>query len=223
MTDPADRLLADLQRAHHEAAALAGHEPLGVRVVERVPDQREYLVAFDGPSFLCLDPELGAERRAHVVREAASASILWERVEEEVDATRLRGLAAAAGRVLAIGMSDDEIGGTLQLVAQRALDLAAWRERPERAVATLTEADVAIQGQEALHRAYGAFVARSEPLVERQDELPGDLVDALRAFEESAGAAGAGRRLADALAEALPACHEQAEQIVSFHLTPLGE
>lgn len=221
MTDLSEQLLADLQRAHREAAEFAGNEPLGVRVVERVPDQREYLVAFEGPAFLCLDPDLGAEARAEVVREAASASILWERVESEVDGSRLRGLAAAAGRVLAVGMPDDEVAGALQLVAQRALDLADWRDRPERAVAMLTEADVAIQRQEALYRAYGAFVKRSEHLVERQDQLADDLVDSLRAFEESAGTAGAGRRLADALAEALPACHEQAEQIVSGHLTPL--
>ncbi len=222
MSDAASAaLLSDLRRADAEATAIARRGPLGVRAVERSPGSRHYLVAFDDSSFLCLGSTLAVEPRAVAVREVASVSILWERVESEVAGDRLRALAAAAGRVLVAGVPDG-VGDAVQLVAQRALELAEWRERPERAIATLTGADEAIQLQEALYRAFDAFVRRSQPLVERQSELAGDLVDALRAFEESAAAAGAATRLAGQLADALPGCHEQADQIVAGHIVPLA-
>ncbi len=221
--DGADALLAALRSAHAAALAAGGREPLGLRAVEAAPGRRAYLVAFDGPAFLCLRGDLAVESREAAVREVASASILWERLEALVSPERLHGLASAAGRALAVGAGDAEVTAALGLVGQRALALAEWRGVPGRELAALADVDHAVRLQEELHRSYALFVRASEPMVQAQERLPSELVDALRALEEAAATAGAGARLADQLAEALPGCREAAAEIAAAHLTPLGE
>lgn len=223
---PGDGVRALVERlgaARDAAAAIAGRPPLGVRAVEPAQGRRSYLCAFEGPAFLCLDDGLAAERDARRVREAASASLLWEQVESLVDVAALRDLAAAIGRLLARGGGPPEVAASLEVVAARALDLARWRDDPARAVASVPELDRCIAAQERLVGAYRRFLRASEPLVEEQDRLDDGLVEALRDVEESAAAAGAAERLADRLAVALPESEDGADQVARAHLTRLEE
>ena len=214
-------LVDGLVGARDAARALTGREPLGVRAVEPAPGRRGYVVAFEGPAFLCLDGRLRAEPDGRRAREAASASLLWEDVERLVDAEALRDLAADAGRVLALGHDPGGILTSVGAVAARALELAAWREEPVRALASLPDLDGGVALQERLVGAYARFMRVSEPLVAVQDELDPDLREALRDLEGAAARAGAGQRLADLLAAAMPACQEGAGEMLAAHLTRL--
>lgn len=216
-----EELVDGLSSARDAAAGLSGRPPLGVRAVEPAAGRRSYLVAFDGPGFLCLSADLTAEGDERRAREAASASLLWETVEVLVDAPALRELAQAIGRFLAIGGELSAVSQTLEAVATRALALAAWREEPLRALASLPALDDGVALQERLHTAWSLFVRASEPLVEAQDTLTPDIVAALRDVEESAGRAGAAERLADRLAGAMPGCEDGADQMVAAHITRL--
>lgn len=219
--DPALALVEGLGRARDAAGDLAGRPPLGVRAVEPSAGRRVYVAAFEGPAFLCLGPDLRAEDDLRRAREASSASLLWEHVEALVDADDLRALAAAVARALAVGEDPHGIMAILQTVAARALELAAWRDEPVRALASVPDLDRAVVLQERMVGSYARFVRASEPLVERQDELSDELVAALRGLEEAAGRAGAGERLAERLAAAMPACEEGADMMVQAHLTRL--
>ncbi len=208
-------LVARLGAARDAAAAHAGEAPLGIRAVEPVAGRRAYVAAFPGPAFLWLDERLEPEADARRAREAASASLLWEHLEAVVDADALRDLAAAIGRLLALGGDPPDVTGPLETVAARALELAAWREDPLRAVASLPDLDEGAAVQDRLHGAYARFMRASDPLVAVQDTLPDALVGALRDVEEAAARAGAGDRLADRLAAAMPECDDGAGQMLA--------
>ncbi|MGD9696938.1 MAG: hypothetical protein AB7V42_14900 [Thermoleophilia bacterium] len=214
-------LVDDLEAARAAARAVAGVAPLGVRAVEPLAGRRAYLCAFEGPAFLCLDAALRPEAGERRVREAASASLLWEHLEVLVDAGRLRTLAAAVGRLLALGGDPPQVAAALEVVATRALELATWREHPLRALASVPDLDRATALQERVVGAWGLFVRASDPLVERQDELGADLVGALRHVEETAQAAGVHARLAESLAAAMPDCAEGAAEVAAAHITRL--
>ncbi len=224
---PADAAIAalveDLGRAREAASAVAGRPPLGVRAVEAAPGRRGYVAAFEGPAFLCLAGDMRAEGDGARAREAAQASLLWEHVEGLVDADALRALAVAAGRVLALGRDPEGVLAPIGTVASRALDLVAWREEPLRALASMPDLDRAVALQERLVGAYARFVRLSEPLVAVQDTLDGEFLEALGELERAAGRAGAGRRLADELAAALPDCREGADEMAAAHITRLAE
>jgi hypothetical protein len=215
-------LVAALSSARDAAEALAGRRPLGLRAVEPSSGRRSYLCAFEGPAFLCLTGAMRAEGDLRRAREAASASLLWEHLEAMVDADALRELAGSIGRVLALGRDPAEVTDPLAAVAARALELAAWRDAPIRALASLPRLDEGVALQERLVGAYALFVRASEPLVERQESLDQGLVVSLRAVEESAARAGAPERLADRLAAAIPACEEGADEMMAVHITRLG-
>lgn len=215
-------LVDDLGAAREAAGAIAGRPPLGLRAVELADDRRAYLCAFEGPAFLCLDGDLRPEASARAARQVATAGLLWEQAEGLVDAERLRELAGAVGRALAMGVEGAGVEDALGEVAELALALAAWREEPRRAVASLPDLDAGVARQERLLIGYGRFVAASEPLAADQDRLAPDLVQALRSVEEAAARAGAGERLAVRLADAMPGCDEGAGEIVAAHLTRLA-
>jgi hypothetical protein len=82
-------------------------------------------------------------------------------------------------------------------------------------VASLPDLDRAVALHERLVGAYARFVRASEPLVAAQDTLSSALIDALRELEAAAGRAGAGERLAERLAAALPECREGADEMVA--------
>jgi hypothetical protein len=223
-SEAALRELVDrLGAARDAAAAIVGRPPLGVRAVESRAGRRGYLCAFPGPAFLCLTAELGPETDAGRVREAASASLIWEHLEAMVDAAALRDLAAAIGRLLALGGDPPEVARALETVADRALALTVWREDPGRALASVPDIDEASALHERLWGAYARFVRASEPLVGMQEGLDPRLVEALRDVEEHAARAGAAERLAERLAGAMPECAEGADQVVAAHLARLGE
>ena len=178
-------------------------------------------MAFEGPAFLCLAADLTAEVDERRAREAASASLLWETVETLVDAAALRELARAVGRFLAVGGELTAVSQTLETLAARALELAAWRDEPLRALASLPALDDGVALHERLATAYSLFVRASEPLVGVQDTLTPEVIAALREVEEAAGRAGAAERLADRLAGAMPGCEDGADQMVAAHLTRL--
>jgi hypothetical protein len=207
-------LVERLGAARDAAAAVAGEAPLGVREVEPAAGRRAYLAAFPGPAFLCLDDRLAPESDRRRAREAASASLLWEHVEAIVDPDALRDLASAIGRLLALGGDPPEVTGPLETVGARALELAAWREDPMRAVASVPDIDAGAAIQDRLHGAYTRFMRASDPLVAVQDTLPDGLVAALRDVEEAAARAGAADRLADRLAAAMPECDDGAGQML---------
>ena len=129
-------------------------------------------------------------------------------VETLVDADALRELARAIGRLLALGGDPTAVSETLETVAARALELAAWRDEPLRALASLPALDEgALAPARAPGRGLRALLRASEPLVAVQDTLTPELIAALREVEEGAGA-GAGERLADRLAGAMPECED---------------
>jgi hypothetical protein len=217
----ADDLLRGLTAAHAAATAQAATAPLGLRGVEITSGDRAYLCAYDGPVFLCLDVGLAPETSARRVEQVASASLVWEQLEALVDGDRLRELAAAGARVLAITTDPTEMGESIEAVADHALELATWRDQPERALASLPQIDVSCARHERVFRAYERFVAATEGLVAEQDALSPELVGALRGFEEAAGRAGAAERLAPRLGPIIEACHAAAQEIAAAHLTPL--
>jgi hypothetical protein len=220
--DVAEQLVADLTAAQAAGGDIAGRPALGVRAVEPAPGRRWYLRAFEGPEFLCLRADLRPEREERPARRIAAASLLYEHAETLVDPDALRDLARAASRLLASGTEQGPLVDAVAVLAQEALDLAAWREAPERALASLTELERGAARHERLRTAYAAFVTASEPLVAVQGELPAQRVADLRALEEAAGRAGVAEPLSATLGAAVPACDEGAAEILAAHLTPLA-
>lgn len=221
-TNPAQALLSQLTAAHAAATEHLGIAPLGLRAVEVTSGGRDYLCAFDGPVFLCLGAGLAPEPLARRVEQVASASLVWEQLEALIDADRLQDLVAAGARVLAVTNEPASMSEAIAMVAEHALSLAAWRAQPERALASLPQIDLACAQHERVFRSYERFVSATEGLVAAQDELPPDLVAALRSFEEAAGRAGVGERLAPRLGPVIEACHDAATQIAAAHVTPLS-
>ncbi len=220
--DPWERALArELTEAAEAAEAAAGREPLGIRAIEPLDGRRWYLAAFAGPAFLCLDRALTAERDGRRVRAAASASLLVEAVEALLPPDELRYFSEAGARLIAQSAGSPHLDEALQATGQAILALLAWREDPQREVASVAAVDTAVALQERAFDAYGRYVAVSEPLVSRQDELAPDLVSALRVYEEAAGRAGVAEKLASRLADAMADCEEGAEQVAAAHLVPL--
>lgn len=221
MDAAAERLLTDLEAARGRAEVVAGRAPLGLRAVEPALGRRGYLCAFDGPAFLCLTAELEAETAERRAREVAVAGLLFELAEELVDAEALRDLARAGGRLLALG-ADGDLADALGATAERALALAAWREAPERALASLPALEAAGRLHDGVRESYSRFITASDPLVALQDRLPAERVEALRAMEEAAGRAGLGEQLTPRLGGAVPSCDAGADEILAAHLTRLA-
>lgn len=212
-----------LARAAAAAGELGPTEPIGVRAVEPRVGIRRYLCAFAGPRFLCLDAELRPVTQARPVREAAAAVLLWERALDEVDVGALHAFASASGALLARGVPGAAVDAALQELTAAALRLAAWKDAPERALASVTDIEDAIARQAAVRDRYGDFVRATDPLAADQDSLEPDLVAALREIEECAGRARVADPLAGRLGEWMADCDEGAADVVVAHITPLDE
>lgn len=218
---PVESLVADLGRAWGAAEGLAGRAPVGVRAVEPAVGRRSYLAAFDEGVFLCLGGDLAAERDAAQVREVAACVLLVEHAESLVDVAELELVASLAARL--VGLLDDRpILDALAAVGQASIDLAAWRTAPERALASLPELEHGIRRHDRVREGFARFVEATEPLVMRQDELPDEVVAALRDLEQAAGRAGLDRPLAAAAAEAMAAIDAGAQEMVAGHLTRMS-
>lgn len=214
-------LVTELTQAAEAASGAAGRPPIGVRAVEPLDGRRWYLAAFAGPRFLCLDQALATEGERRRVHAAASAGLLVEAVEALLPPDDLRYFSEAGARLIALDAPTPGLDAALQRTGQDALALLAWREDPRREVASVAAVDVGVALQERMFTSYGCYVSASEPLVARQDELEPDLVSALRVYEEAAGRAGAGEKLASRLGDVMMDCEEGAEEVVAAHLTPL--
>lgn len=217
----AHALAARMADARDAAEALAGRPMIGLRAVAPGTGGLAWLVAFDGPAFLCLDEALRPAEALARVRDVAQASLAAEVVEEMVDADALRALAPAAAALDAWRAEIPAAAEALGRAAAHASALAGWRDAPERVVASLVEIDAAVTMQERAHAAYATFVGVTEPLVERQDQLDAGLLNALAAVEQAAGAAGLGGSLAKMMGQGMGGIAEAADEMAASHLTPL--
>ncbi len=219
--DPFTRLSSDVESAVAAAIAVAGMDPLGLRPVEPGTGGRGYVVAFDGPAFLCLNTDLKPERSAARADELARAVLLVESAEVLLDPVALRALAPAA-EALAPWEADLTMAlDALSRAGEAALHLAEWREDHLRAVASLVALDDAIGRQGRARGAYAAFVGATETLVARQESLDPAMVRALAAAESAAAAAGLADSLGGVLAASMGSIEEGAAEMMAAHLTPL--
>lgn len=223
MSGPVDVALLERQMAdaRDAAQALAGSPMAGLRAVRPGTGGRAWMVAFDGPAFLCLDDALAPVTGIARVRDVAQALLAAEVVDEMVDADALR---AVRPHVDALGRYADQLPAAVQAL-HRAADaadaLAAWRDEPGRIVASLVDIDAAALLQQRAYAAYATFAGVTEPLVARQHELDQGLVAALVAVEQAASQAGLGASLGALLGEAMPGFVEAADEMAAAHITPL--
>lgn len=215
-----EALAACLGEAVAVAKAIGTNEPLGVRAIEVAEGQRAYLVAFDGPRFLAVNRDMAPITTPATVRMIASAALLVERAEDEIDVAALHALAKAGGRLIAGGELDGRLVDAVHAVAEAALRLGAWRAAPGRVVASLPEIDQAVLLHERLRGCWSSFTRLSGPLAEHQEDLSASLVAALSDVEACASACAANVPLTGRLTEWLEDCNDGADQILASNLIP---
>ncbi len=223
MTGPAPALgMDDRAAAARDAAqALAGRPPLALRAVAPGTGGTAWMAGFGDARFLCLDEDLQPVTSLTRVQDIAQTAVATEVVEERLDGSALRALRGPVEVLAARGWDLPTAVEALGRAVGAAEDLAAWREDPEREVASLVAMDAAIGIQQRAHAAYATFAALTEPLVQRQDELDTDLLAALVAVEQAAADAGLGASLGAMLGEGMGGIAEAADEVARGHLTPL--
>ena len=215
------RMEGDMMAAREAAVGVGGVPMLGLRAVRPGAGGRAWLVALEGPAFLCLDDALDPEPSLTRFRDVAQAGLAAELVDDAVDAAALRAFRAPAGAMAAWVGDMPAAVEALGRAAAAADELATWREDPRRIIASLIDLDEAAAIQERAHAAYATFAGLTEPLVERQDSLEPSLLQALIEVERAADAAGLGASLGKMLAEAMPGIVEAADEMARAHVTPL--
>ena len=215
------RMEGDMMAAREAAVGVAGVPMLGLRAVRPGAGGRAWLVALEGPAFLCLDDALDPEPSLTRFRDVAQAGLAAELVDDAVDAAALRAFRAPADAMAAWVADMPAAVEALGRAAAAADELATWREDPRRIIASLIDLDEAAAIQERAHAAYATFAGLTEPLVERQDSLDPALLQALIEVERAADAAGLGASLGKMLAEAMPGIVEAADEMARAHVTPL--
>lgn len=215
------RMEGDMMAAREAAVGVAGVPMLGLRAVRPGAGGRAWLVALEGPAFLCLDDALDPEPSLTRFRDVAQAGLAAELVDDAVDAAALRAFRAPADAMAGWVGDMPAAVEALGRAAAAADDLATWREDPRRIIASLIDLDEAAAIQERAHAAYATFAGLTEPLVERQDSLEPSLLQALIEVERAADAAGLGASLGKMLAEAMPGIVEAADEMARAHVTPL--
>jgi len=216
-----DRLQSEMVAARDAAQAIAGRAMAGLRAVRPGTGGRAWMVAFDGPGFLCLDDQLRPVEERARVHDVAQALVAAELVDEMVDAGALRAVRPCVDALAAVAGELPSAVQALGRAADAADDLAAWREAPERIEASLVGIDAAVLVQGRAHSAYATFAAITEPLVARQQELDAGLLSALVAVEQAAAEAGLGTSLGAVLGEGMPGIAEAADEMAAAHITPL--
>lgn len=216
-------LVNDLARAREVGLALVGAEPIGIRPVEPSPTERHYMLAFDGPRFLILDGGWQPVSSARTAATVASAVLIVERAEDEVDVDDLHALARACGAVIAGGGVPKQIDTALQELASAALRTAAWRVRPMHVVASLAQVDTALRLHDGVRGAFAAYERDSGWLAEHQADLDAGLVTALAEIDRAAGQAHVGAPLGERLAGWMPDCDEGAKQVVAAYAVALPD
>jgi hypothetical protein len=193
----------------------------GLRAVLPGTGGRAWMVAFEGPAFLCMDDHLRPADDLSRVRDVAQALLAAEVVDEMVDAAALRALRPHVDALGAFEAQHAAAVQALQRTADAADGLADWRDAPERIVASLVQVDAAALMQARAHSAYATFAGVTEPLVARQHELDQGLLAALVAVEQAAAEAGLGTLLSGVLGEGMPGIVEAADEMAAAHITPL--
>lgn len=215
------RMEGDMMAAREAAVAVAGVPMLGLRAVQPGTGGRAWLIALEGPAFLCLDDALDPEPTRARVLDVAQAGLAAELADDAIDATALRAFRGPAAAMDAWESDLPAAVAALGRAAEEADALAAWREDPRRIIASLVALDEAAAVQERAHAAYATFAGVTEPLVETQESLDPALIGALVEVERAAEAAGLGASLARMLAEAMPGIVEAADEMARAHVTPL--
>lgn len=216
------RMEGDMMAAREAAVGVAGVPMLGLRAVQPGAGGRAWLVALEGPAFLCLDDALDPEASITRFRDVAQAGLAAELADDAVNADALRAFRAPADAMAAWAGEMPAAVEALGRAADAADELAAWRDDPRRIIASLTDLDEAAAVQERAHAGYATFATLTEPLVERQDSLDPALLQALIDVERAADAAGLGASLGKMLAEAMPGIIEAADEMARAHVTPLS-
>ena len=124
------RMEGDMMAAREAAVAVAGVPMLGLRAVQPGTGGRAWLIALEGPAFLCLDDALDPEPTRARVLDVAQAGLAAELADEAVDATALRAFRAPAAAMDAWGADLPAAVAALGRAAEEADALAAWREDP---------------------------------------------------------------------------------------------
>lgn len=215
------RMEGDMMAAREAAVGVAGVPMLGLRAVQPGTGGRAWLVALEGPAFLCLDDALDPEPSLARFRDVAQAGLAAELVDDLLDAAALRAFRAPATAMEAWAADIAAAAEALARAADATDELAAWRDDPRRIIASLVDLDEAAAIQERAHAAYATFAGLTEPLVERQGSLDPALLQALIDVERAADAAGLGASLGKMLAEAMPGIVEAADEMARAHVTPL--
>lgn len=207
--------------ARDAAEAVAGMPMAGLRAVRPGTGGRAWMVAFDGPRFLCLDDSLEPVADLARARDVAQALLAAEVVDEMVDAAALRAVRAHVEAMAPFEADLPSAVPALRRAADACDELATWRDQPDRIVACLVDIDAAVLIQARAHSAYATFAGLTEPLVARQHELAPELLAALVAVEQAAGDAGLGASLGTVLGEGMPGIVEAADEMAAAHITPL--
>ncbi|MBM3633696.1 MAG: hypothetical protein FJW99_00125 [Actinobacteria bacterium] len=216
------RMEGEMMAAREAAVGVAGVPMLGLRAVQPGTGARAWLVALEGPAFLCLDDALDPEPSLARFRDVVQAGLAAELADDAVSADALRAFRAPADAMATWGGDLPAAVEALGRAADAADELAAWREDPRRIIASLVDVDEAAAVQQRAHAAYATFAGLTEPLVERQDSLDPALLQALVDVERAADAAGLGASLGKMLAEAMPGIIEAADEMARAHVTPLS-
>jgi hypothetical protein len=210
-----------MEAAADAAEGVAGRPMLGLRPVRPGTGGLSWLVAFTGPAFLCMDELLRPEESLARVRDVAQANLASEVIDEMVDSDALRALRPHVDVLAGAAQGMPAAVDALRRCVDASEALAQWGDAPERIIASLVALDEAVLIQGRAHAAYATFASVTEPLVQRQDELPATLLSALVAVEQAASAAGLGASLGGMLGEGMGGIVEAADEMARGHLTPL--
>ena len=210
-----------MEAAADAAEGVAGRPMLGLRPVRPGTGGLSWLVAFTGPAFLCMGESLRPEESLARVRDVAQANLASEVIDEMVDSDVLRALRPHVDVLAGAAQGMPAAVDALRRCVDASEALAQWSDAPERIIAPLVARDEAVLIQGRAHAAYATFASVTEPLVQRQDELPATLLSALVAVEQAASAAGLGASLGGMLGEGMGGIVRAADEMARGHLTPL--
>lgn len=114
MSGPFDigSLQRDMDDVRAAAEAIAGRPMLGLRPVDAGTGGRTWLVAFEGPAFLCLDAARDPVRSLARARDVAQVGVAAEAVDDAVDAAALRAVRPEADLLAGlVGVARADVAG----------------------------------------------------------------------------------------------------------------
>lgn len=161
----------------------------------------------------CLDQQTQVEGDDIAIRDTLRTAMLVEHCEELLDLAELQVLEQASVKLLP-HTDDPAVRHTVSQLADAVGAAIVWRSSPQRAVARVGDLDDAVTLHSAMHRAYLAFVAATDPLVPVQDTLTPAFLDALRDLELACGGPRINAPLTPALVGALEGIDAGVDELV---------